>query len=232
MWKGKLKAVTFSFDDGAVQDERVVDILNKYGLKGTFNLNSGRLGSVGSSIRLGRSLVRDMVLAKDVKEIYAGHEVACHTVAHPNLTQLSDDAIVYQIERDRQLLSDLCGYEIVGMAYPGGGVNHDDRVAEVVRTRTGVKYARGNGTTWSFDVPANLYDFEGTCHFVDPIKLMAAGEKFLSLNTDKYQLFYIWGHAYELDYTTGINWKSFEEFCKMISGRDDIYYGTNKEVLL
>ena len=37
------KALTFSFDDGNVDDIRLIEILNKYGLKATFNLNSGLL---------------------------------------------------------------------------------------------------------------------------------------------------------------------------------------------
>ncbi len=41
MWDGKKKAVTFSYDDGVVYDRRLVGIFNKYGLKCTFNLNSG-----------------------------------------------------------------------------------------------------------------------------------------------------------------------------------------------
>ena len=44
MWNGKKKAITFSFDDGVTQDIRVIKILNQYGLKGTFNLNSGFFG--------------------------------------------------------------------------------------------------------------------------------------------------------------------------------------------
>jgi hypothetical protein len=44
------------------------------------------------------------------------------------------------------------------------------------------------------------------------------------------QIFYIWGHSYEFDFAE--NWDEFEEFCKMMSGHDDIFYGTNKEVLL
>ena len=35
MWNGKLKAVTFSFDDGVTQDIKLIEILNKYGLKAT-----------------------------------------------------------------------------------------------------------------------------------------------------------------------------------------------------
>ena len=41
MWNGKNKAVTFSYDDGIEQDKQLVDIFNTYGLKCTFNLNSG-----------------------------------------------------------------------------------------------------------------------------------------------------------------------------------------------
>ena len=38
---GLAKALTFSYDDGVEQDIRLVEILDKYGMKGTFNLNSG-----------------------------------------------------------------------------------------------------------------------------------------------------------------------------------------------
>ena len=46
-FNGKLKAVTFSFDDGVTQDKRLIEILNKYNLKATFNLNSAYLGTNG-----------------------------------------------------------------------------------------------------------------------------------------------------------------------------------------
>ena len=38
MFNGKMKALTFSYDDGVLQDERLIEIFNKYGLKGTFNI--------------------------------------------------------------------------------------------------------------------------------------------------------------------------------------------------
>ena len=41
---GKAKALTMSYDDGKVQDRRLIDIFNKYGIKGTFNLNYGLVG--------------------------------------------------------------------------------------------------------------------------------------------------------------------------------------------
>ena len=44
--KGKAKALTLSYDDGVEQDIRLMDIMDKNGLKGTFNLNSGDRKSV------------------------------------------------------------------------------------------------------------------------------------------------------------------------------------------
>lgn len=41
--EGKFKAVTLSYDDGVHADIRFAGILDKYGMKGTFNINSGFL---------------------------------------------------------------------------------------------------------------------------------------------------------------------------------------------
>ena len=47
---GKNKALTFSYDDGVTQDVRLIEIFNKYGLRATFNLNSGLLGKSGELV--------------------------------------------------------------------------------------------------------------------------------------------------------------------------------------
>ena len=38
---GKSKVLTLSYDDGVVQDIRLMEILNKNGIKATFNINTG-----------------------------------------------------------------------------------------------------------------------------------------------------------------------------------------------
>lgn len=230
-WQGKPKAVTFSFDDAVTQDVRLIEILDKYGLKATFNLNSACLGLEGSLACNGKTVRHDKVRACDVKSIYAGHEVAVHTLTHPNLTALDEETVVYQVEKDRLTLSELAGYEVVGMAYPCGGVNNDDRVADIIKRRTGVKYSRTITSTGNFDLQDNLYRFNPSVHYADEKALFSLGEKFINLKTDKPQIFYIWGHSYEMDADL-ISWERFEEFCKFISGKSDIFYGTNKEVLL
>jgi peptidoglycan/xylan/chitin deacetylase (PgdA/CDA1 family) len=173
----------------------------------------------------------DKIAADKIKEVYKGHEVAVHTLTHPFLPSCSEEEIIRQVEQDRINLSRICGYEVVGMAYPCGGVNNDDRVASIIKNQTGVKYARTITSTFSFELPKNLHRLNPSVYIREPDKMFELAEKFVALETDKPQLFYIWGHAYEFDVMDDITWEHFENFCKLISGKTDIFYGTNKEVL-
>lgn len=228
-FEGKLKAVTFSFDDGVTQDIRLIDILNKYGLKATFNLNSSYLGLSGQLNRNDHTVRHDKNSARQVAEIYKGHEVAVHTLTHPNLTELDEDTIVWQVEEDRKALEGLTGYPVRCMAYPCGGVNNDDRVAAVIKNRTQIRFARTITSSYSFDIPDNLYRYDPSVYYIEKDRLFQLGEGFIKLKADKPQVFYIWGHSYEMD-AEYIKWDEFEEFCKLISGRADIFYGTNGEI--
>lgn len=83
MFNGKMKALTFSYDDGVTQDIRLIELFNKYGMKATFNLNSELLGHQNELIREEVRVNHTKVKPEDVKHIYAGHEVAVHTLTHP-----------------------------------------------------------------------------------------------------------------------------------------------------
>ena len=227
----KKKAITFSYDDGVVQDIRLIELLNKYGLKCTFNLNSELLSKKGMLIREGKRIAHYKIHTEDVKHIYEGHEVAVHTLTHPNLTQCDDKEIIRQVEADRLNLSELVEYEVVGMAYPCGGVNNDDRVAGIIKKNTGVKYSRTITTNNCFDLQENLYRFNPTAYHLDFEKMMQLGREFVEFKPKEPKVFYIWGHSYEMDYGADY-WVKLEEFFKLISNKDDIFYGTNKEVLL
>ena len=102
MWQGKNKAITFSFDDAVLQDIRAIEILDKYGLKATFNLNSNALGGVRTHTYLGYTVNHSKVAPSDVKFIYQNHEVAGHTKDHIRLPSLEkDSSIIAQVEEDR-----------------------------------------------------------------------------------------------------------------------------------
>ena len=231
MWNGKKKAITFSYDDGITQDRRLINILNRHGLKCTFNINSERLGTPGLLIRENMTIAHCKSRPCEVPLIYAGHEVAAHTLTHPSLPTLPDEEVIRQVEEDRRILSELVGYEVVGMAYPGGGKNYDERVAKLIRENTGIRYARTTVCTGEFGLEPDLYTYRPSAyHLMGWDALAEMGKKFLESQSDENQVFYVWGHSYELDYYD--TWSQFEDFCRLIANRDDIFYGTNREVLL
>ncbi len=97
---GKSKVLTFSYDDGVVQDIRFIDILNANGLKGTFNINTGRY--------LDEDAVRERFYGKmklsESQNLYcnSGHEVAVHTVNHTFLDRLKTTDIMVEVLEDRK----------------------------------------------------------------------------------------------------------------------------------
>ncbi|MDR0426269.1 MAG: polysaccharide deacetylase family protein [Clostridiales bacterium] len=219
------KAVTFSFDDGQMEDVRLVDLLNRYRLKCTFNLNSAYLCREDA---LTKTLHHaDRVKADEIKALYKGHEVACHTCTHPSLTEIAADEIIYQINRDAEILEELCGYAICGMAYPNG--RFDDRVVGVISENTAIRYARTTVSAGSFDRQEDLLRFHPTCHQENK-DIFALADAFVQLQPTEPKLFYIWGHSYE--FNSPEKWERFEALCAKLSGKKDIFYGTNREVLL
>ena len=230
-WNGKLKAVTFSYDDGVTQDVQLIEMLNKYNLKCTFNINSELLGTGGFLNHNEKRIMHYKMRPDDIRMIYKGHEIAVHTLTHPFLPDLDDGEIIRQVEQDRINLSKLVDYEVVGMAYPCGGENNNDRVATLIKSNTGVKYSRTITSTYNFDVQDNIYRFNPSVYHLEFDKLMKMGEDFLNLKPTSPQLFYIWGHSYELDYEPEYR-KKLEEFFKLIANHEDIYYATNKDILL
>ena len=230
--KDQKKILTFSYDDGVSQDIRLIELFNKYGMKATFNINSGFLGQNWTLTREGVVVDHNKLKAEDIRHIYEGHEIAAHTLTHPFLPSINEESeIIRQVEQDRLALSELCGYEVVGFAYPGGGVNFDRRVSSIIKENTGARYCRTIVSSHSFDTQDDLYEFKPTVyHHGEWDKLFELGERFLSLKPDKKQVFFVWGHSYEFDIHN--TWDRFEEFLRMMSGKEDILYTTNKEALL
>ena len=229
-WQGKNKAITFSFDDGVKQDIRLVEIFNKYGLKCTFNINSALLGLPNRLVRNEHDIDHSKIDASQVKSLYQGHEVAVHTLTHPNLKNINTETVIRQVEEDRKALSALCGYDVLGMAYPGGSHCVDERVVQAIRENTPIRYARTTTSSHSFDLPTgDLLMLNPTVYYIEDC-LEDMVDEFLSLKADKPQMLYIWGHSYEMD-AEYISWEKFERICKKLSGKEDIFYGTNMEVL-
>lgn len=231
MFQGKMKAITLSYDDGVTQDRRLIKMLEKYGLKCTFNINSGLFHTARVMYQNGVTVPHTRFHKDEIRGLYEGHEIAVHTLTHPSLKELSDDEIVREVEEDRLCLSDIAGYEVVGMAYPGGSSCVDRRVVDLVRERTGVRYARNTTSSFSFEPQEDLYNFRPSVYdYWQPKEMLRLAEEFLALQPETPQIFYIWGHSYEWDFCD--MWDQMDDLFRMISGHSDIFYGTNKQVLL
>lgn len=223
MWNGKNKAVTFSYDDGIEQDIRLVDIFNTYGMKCTFNLNSGLMTPESCWENKGVHIKR--MTPDRLPELYKGHEIAVHCRTHPALTGLDDDAVRREIADDRSALEKLFGTEIRGMAYPYGA--YDERVMRIAG-ECGIRFARTCADTYGFSLPGTPLAFGASCrHAYAGLKELL--EFFLAYEGEEPAVFCLWGHSYEFDVDG--NWDVIEALCKRLAGRSDIFFGTNSEVL-
>ena len=149
--EGKTKAFTLSYDDGTVEDRRLVPIFNKNKLKATFHINSGPILE-GNGGRISK---------EEVKDLYAGHEISVHSVTHPFLDRCSRDVIAAEVLEDRRNLERLCGYTVRGMSYPMGTWNDDVLKA---LDALGIVYSRTTQATGSFSLPQNWLLWHPTAH--------------------------------------------------------------------
>lgn len=208
---GRKQAATFSYDDGTLHDERLIEIFNRYGIKATFNLNSARIGTEGC--------VKELSL-------YEGHEIACHGVEHASLGVLPVQNIYHEIFADRLALERLAKRPVRGLAYANG--SYTAEAIEALKA-SGIVYARTTVRTERFELPENFLCWHPTCHHKDAPRL---AERFMEkiVPTDYYKgkVFYVYGHSYE--FANDNNWDMIESVCKTIGGDDRIWYATNIEI--
>lgn len=215
------KALTLSYDDGPVQDARLIPILDRSGIKAAFHLN-GCNYSANPPRQKRPVLTREEALA-----LYggSGHEVAVHGYSHPFLGQLPQGNAAWEIVRDREILEGLFGCIVRGMAYPMGDV--DDGVAETARL-CGIAYARTTRATHGFDLPRDWLRLDPTCRHADPA-LPDLCRRFLEEEIRWVpKLFLLWGHSYEFDEQD--NWDVIETFCETMGGHPGIWYAVPGEI--
>lgn len=210
-------ALTTSWDDGTIYDRELVEILNRFGLKGTFNLNSGLL-DLGVPQRGWKEYIRD----DEVSTLYAAHEVAVHTVTHPHLERIPEMAVRAELLEDRRALESLVHYPVRGMAFPFG--TYDQRVLWILQ-ETGFVYARLVESREDFSLPGDFFKWQPTCHHRFDLNAMWARFK-NDEQSDK--LFYLWGHSYE--FAEEDNWSVIKDFAQMAGNTSGIWYATNREI--
>jgi peptidoglycan/xylan/chitin deacetylase (PgdA/CDA1 family) len=104
-------SVTFTFDDGAVDQVAGQQLLQQHGMAGTFYINSSTIGQPGY---MSRSQLDDLAAH--------GHEIGGHTVSHQDLITLVPDERNRQICQDRNTLLSW-GFQVTSFAYPFANLN-------------------------------------------------------------------------------------------------------------
>ena len=216
--RGKRVAVTTSWDDGQVYDRWVVDVLNRLGMKGTFNLNSGRLQRTGVPRPDAEGGCLD---ACEVADLFTGHEVAVHTVTHPSLTRVDVAQMVDEVQNDRKALEELVGYPVRGMAYPNGA--YDARVIDTLRA-LGIVYSRTTLANVTAFPPPEPLAWATTLHALHETPASMA-ERWAAFHDNGWQqgVFYVWGHSYEFARDRA----AIAPLFAPLAGHDDVWYCTN-----
>ncbi|MCM3728047.1 polysaccharide deacetylase family protein [Neobacillus cucumis] len=211
--EGKHKVLTMSYDDGRSADRKLVEIFNRYGIKGTFHLNSGLFGT------------GDRIPREEVSRLYQGHEVSAHTVTHPTIARSPKEQLIEEVMEDRKNLEEIVDYTVRGLSYPNGSYN---QLIKEMLPYLGIEYARTVHSTGNFSIPDDFIEWNPTCHHNR--NLLKLAEEFVQLHKKQYlYMMYVWGHSYEFEQDQ--NWDLIGKFCEYIGNRSDIWYASNLEIV-
>ena len=220
---GKRKAFNVTYDDGILQDVRFVELMNRYGLKGTFNLNSQLMEQEFEWTHPNGMIVKR--LSKDaVRHLYDGHEIAGHTLTHPYLSDKSDEELLWEIGEDKRRLEAWFGREVAGFGVPFHF--YDERIARCVQN-CGFEYGRMSEETRNYTPWQDPYFWCcGIFHLAPALDDYVEG--FFSTD-EELALCQIVGHSYDLDAEN--MWDKMEEILCRMAENEDICSMTHLEIV-
>ncbi|MBE6738024.1 MAG: hypothetical protein E7566_05190 [Ruminococcaceae bacterium] len=206
-----MKIVSLSFDDGTIYDERFIELLNKYNLKATLNINSGLKDFVwyyeGKPIkRLDPSIAKNM---------YDSHEVASHSLTHPYFSSLTNEEITKEVAEDIKNLTDIFSRDITGFAFPF----HDqtEQNIQTVKDTVNLDYIRYSFLTDTYS-PKDRYHIPINALY-DDSDIYEKLEKFKKNDLEN-SLFVIAGHSYEFEMKD--DWDKIEKLLSYLKNDTEI----------
>ena len=220
---GKSRAFNISYDDGVVQDIRFVELLNRYGLKGTFNLNYGLMHQNFTWQHESGMTVR-RIPEDQIRELYAGHEIASHSYSHPWFDHMEEAEILRELGADKFFLEKLTGREVAGYATPF--YYYSDLMEDCVRN-CGFAYARISEESGDYSVPDNFYRWRGSkFHWDDDLEDFVDG--FLATHQEL-AMCQVVGHSYDLDVMD--RWDLMERVCRRVGQNPDVWAAAHIELV-
>lgn len=219
------KYFTLSFDDGTYEDEKMIVLLKKYGIKASFCINTGLMDGNDVIEVAGNWRRMNFEYAKKNK-VYEGFDVISHGFKHKELTFLGESEIISEIRQDAQKIAELTEKSPVGFAYPGGTAYYNGYITDIILSSTDIRFARDTDDTFAFYLPENFMAWKPTCSLLDN-KLFSLAERFINTEATEDMLFYGWDHPWAI---TAYNaWDKVERLFKMLSEHDDIVFVSNTE---
>ena len=220
---GKRKAFNITYDDGVLQDVRFVSLLNRFGLKGTFNLNSQLMEERFAWPHPNGMEVRRLGIP-EVRGLYDGHEIASHTLTHPYMHELPEFEILRQLGEDKRRLEALFGRAVLGFAVPFD--YYSDLIARSAEI-CGFEYARQSEVSLDYAPCKDWYHWKTGVYHIMP-ELIPFVEGFLETQQEL-AVCQIVGHSYDLD--AEHLWEDLEWICASAAAREDVWYCTNLELV-
>jgi len=242
-----MTTVTTSWDDGDVLDLKVAELLDKYGIKGTFYIT--------------KNYRKERLSEEDIKKLSTRHEIGAHTLTHPDLPKVSYETKLAEMGGSKQWLESVLGKEVPMFCYPFGRYNDESMRAAKASGFIGARTT----VLGSIKTPSNPFDMSTTVHVYPlpfrkkdahtfywryllqpwwqrggelhklgvPLYAMRSFETAACAAFDiakaKGGVYHLWGHSWEIErYDL---WEEFERVLKYIGNRQDCDYVTNGEVV-
>jgi peptidoglycan/xylan/chitin deacetylase (PgdA/CDA1 family) len=236
--------ITTSWDDGDILDERVADLLDRHGIRGTFYL--------------ARKFRPNRLPEERIRALATRHEIGAHTVSHPDLTLLSRMAKENEIESGKKWLEDVTGETVAMFCYPFGRFDTETKASVA---KAGFRGAR---TTRQFvlaprtdrfavattlhahpmvlrrdnarDFAAYVFNLDRRNRWRGSLGIAAsmlrgwprfAETLFRMSAIDPDAVFHLWGHSWEIEASN--MWEQLDTFLKLISSFD-CRFETNGDV--
>ena len=226
--------VTTSWDDGHVKDFRVADLLERYGLQGTFYVSpAAREVDPGSRLDAGQ-----------IALLGRRFELGAHTFSHPDLTAISHDEAISEITRGADVLEEVTGTRPTSFCYPYG--KYSRRLSRSLGG-LGFTYARTvrqfeTGITDPLTAGTTIHAYQHRTGLSGYLRAAgfspARAVRFLDWSvvaTDLFDvcvknggIFHLWGHSWEID--AHGDWDKLEEVFAYIAGHRQAVHVANRSL--
>lgn len=228
--------ITTSWDDGHPLDLKLLDLLEKYGLKATFYVPL-------------HNRENQTMSKHDIKIISEVQELGGHTFNHQYLDKISNKEALSEIEGGKSELEQITGKELSAFCFPGGKFQkqHLEMVCNagfLFGRTTNLLQTSVNTDSRLMHTTVQVYNHDSLVILKHCLKRRMIGElmqlglyrvsdtsfksltnHFLHLNTT--EVFHLWGHSWEIEQKK--MWADLEEVFSLFSDMQHVRFLNNTE---